>query len=68
MHMNWDRIQGNWRHVAGKARERWGKLTDNVKIRKRHAVASGGADGHPPGEVIAGASLFADTEAGWWSP
>jgi uncharacterized protein YjbJ (UPF0337 family) len=27
--MNWDRIQGNWKQVAGKAREEWGKLTDS---------------------------------------
>ena len=66
--MNWDRIQGSWRHVASKARERWGKLTDNVMIRTRQARASAGTDGRPPGEVIACAPVFADTEAGWWSP
>lgn len=27
--MNWDRIQGNWKQVAGKAKEQWGKLTDD---------------------------------------
>jgi uncharacterized protein YjbJ (UPF0337 family) len=27
--MNWDRIEGNWKQVAGKAREKWGKLTDS---------------------------------------
>jgi uncharacterized protein YjbJ (UPF0337 family) len=27
--MNWDRIQGNWQQVAGKAKEQWGKLTDD---------------------------------------
>ena len=27
--MNWEQIQGNWKHVAGKAREQWGKLTDD---------------------------------------
>jgi uncharacterized protein YjbJ (UPF0337 family) len=27
--MNWDRIEGNWKQVTGKAREEWGKLTDN---------------------------------------
>lgn len=26
--MNWDQIKGNWKQVAGKAREQWGKLTD----------------------------------------
>jgi len=27
--MNWDRIQGNWKQVTGKAKEQWGKLTDD---------------------------------------
>jgi uncharacterized protein YjbJ (UPF0337 family) len=27
--MNWDRVEGNWKQVAGKAREQWGKLTDS---------------------------------------
>ena len=27
--MNWDRVQGNWKQMAGKAREKWGKLTDS---------------------------------------
>jgi uncharacterized protein YjbJ (UPF0337 family) len=27
--MNWDRIEGNWKQITGKARERWGKLTDS---------------------------------------
>jgi uncharacterized protein YjbJ (UPF0337 family) len=27
--MNWDRIAGNWKQVQGKAREQWGKLTDD---------------------------------------
>jgi uncharacterized protein YjbJ (UPF0337 family) len=27
--MNWDRVQGNWKQMAGKAREQWGKLTDS---------------------------------------
>jgi uncharacterized protein YjbJ (UPF0337 family) len=28
-HMNWDRVEGNWKQIAGQAREQWGKLTDN---------------------------------------
>jgi uncharacterized protein YjbJ (UPF0337 family) len=28
-HMNWDRIEGNWRQLKGKAKEQWGKLTDD---------------------------------------
>lgn len=27
--MNWDRIEGNWKQFTGKAREKWGRLTDD---------------------------------------
>jgi uncharacterized protein YjbJ (UPF0337 family) len=27
--MNWDQIAGDWKQFTGKAKERWGKLTDN---------------------------------------
>ena len=27
--MNWDRIEGNWKQVKGKAKEQWDKLTDD---------------------------------------
>ncbi len=27
--MNWDQIQGNWKYVSGKVRQKWGKLTDD---------------------------------------
>jgi uncharacterized protein YjbJ (UPF0337 family) len=27
--MNWEQVQGNWKQFAGKAREKWGKLTDS---------------------------------------
>jgi uncharacterized protein YjbJ (UPF0337 family) len=27
--MNWDQIEGKWTQYKGKARERWGKLTDD---------------------------------------
>jgi len=27
--MNWDRIEGNWREFKGKAKQQWGKLTDD---------------------------------------
>jgi uncharacterized protein YjbJ (UPF0337 family) len=26
---SWDRIAGNWKQFSGKAKERWGKLTDD---------------------------------------
>ena len=50
--MNWDRIEGTWKQVTGKAREKWGKLTDNDmhqiggkkdqlvgKIQERYGIA-----------------------------
>ena len=27
--MNWDHIEGNWKQFKGKAREKWGQLTDD---------------------------------------
>ncbi len=27
--MNWDRIEGRWKEVKGKVREKWGWLTDD---------------------------------------
>lgn len=27
--MNWDRIEGNWKQLIGKAQEKWGKLTND---------------------------------------
>lgn len=27
--MNWDRVEGNWKQFVGKARQRWGDLTDD---------------------------------------
>lgn len=27
--MNWDRIEGNWKQIQGRARAQWGKLTDD---------------------------------------
>ena len=27
--MNWDRIEGNWKQFKGRARQQWGKLTDD---------------------------------------
>lgn len=27
--MNWDRVEGNWKQFSGKAREKWGQLTDD---------------------------------------
>jgi uncharacterized protein YjbJ (UPF0337 family) len=27
--MNWDQIEGKWKEIKGKARTKWGKLTDD---------------------------------------
>lgn len=27
--MNWDVVQGDWKQLKGKAREKWGKVTDD---------------------------------------
>jgi len=50
--MNWDRIEGSWTQFKGKAREQWGKLTDDDwqviagkkdqlvgKIQERYGIA-----------------------------
>ncbi len=40
--MNWDQIQGKWQEYKGRAKQRWGKLTDNdltVIAGKREALA-----------------------------
>jgi uncharacterized protein YjbJ (UPF0337 family) len=55
--MNWDTIQGNWKQAAGKAKEQWGKLTDDDldvvagkrdqlagKIQERYGIAKDEAE------------------------
>ena len=50
--MNWDQIKGNWKQFVGKAKEKWGKLTDDDwkvvegkrdqlvgKIQERYGIA-----------------------------
>jgi uncharacterized protein YjbJ (UPF0337 family) len=27
--MNWDQVEGKWKQFSGKAKEKWGKLTDS---------------------------------------
>lgn len=27
--MNWDTIEGNWKQLKGKAKEQWGRFTDD---------------------------------------
>jgi uncharacterized protein YjbJ (UPF0337 family) len=55
--MNWDRIEGNWKQVVGKAKAQWGKLTSDDfdviagrreqlagKIQERYGIAKDAAD------------------------
>jgi len=55
--MNWDRIEGNWKQVIGKAKVQWGKLTDDDldvvagrrdqlagKIQERYGIAKDKAE------------------------
>ena len=50
--MDWNRVEGNWKQVKGKVKEKWGKLTDDDltainghrdqlegKIRERYGLA-----------------------------
>ena len=46
--MDWNRVQGNWKQVAGKVKAKWGKLTDDDlttieqlegKIQERYGLA-----------------------------
>ena len=40
--MNWEQIEGNWKQAVGKAKEQWGKLTDddlNVVAGRRDQLA-----------------------------
>lgn len=42
--MNWNEIEGNWEKVKGKAREMWGKLTDDdldvIKGKKQQLMGA----------------------------
>jgi len=55
--MNWDRIEGNWKQFKGKAKEQWGKLTDDDldvvsgkrdqlvgRIQERYGIAKDSAE------------------------
>jgi len=40
--MNWDRVEGNWKQLKGKAQQQWGRLTkDDVDViaGKRNELA-----------------------------
>ena len=55
--MNWDQIAGQWKQFKGKAKEKWGKLTDDEidviegkrdqlvgKIQQRYGIAKDQAE------------------------
>lgn len=55
--MNWDRIKGSWKEYKGKAKQQWGKLTDDDldvidgrreelagKIQNRYGIAKDEAE------------------------
>jgi uncharacterized protein YjbJ (UPF0337 family) len=55
--MNWDTVQGTWMQIKGKAKERWGKLTNDDldlidgkrdqllgRIQERYGIARDEAD------------------------
>ena len=55
--MNWDRIEGNWKQVTGRAKAQWGKLTSDDfdviagrreqlagKIQERYGIAKDEAE------------------------
>ena len=50
--MDWDRVEGNWKQIKGRVKEKWGNLTDDDldkiagrrdqlegKIQERYGVA-----------------------------
>ncbi|MGB2636267.1 MAG: CsbD family protein [Candidatus Acidiferrum sp.] len=55
--MNWDRVEGKWKQYSGKAKEKWGKLTDDDlttisgkrdqligKVQERYGIAKDQAE------------------------
>jgi uncharacterized protein YjbJ (UPF0337 family) len=55
--MNWDRVEGNWKQLKGKARQQWGKLTNDDleviagkrtelsgRLQERYGIAKDDAD------------------------
>jgi uncharacterized protein YjbJ (UPF0337 family) len=55
--MNWDQVEGKWKHASGHVKEKWGKLTDDDlqvirgkrdqlvgKIQERYGIAKEDAE------------------------
>jgi uncharacterized protein YjbJ (UPF0337 family) len=36
--MDWNRVEGNWKQIKGRAKQKWGKLTDDdlTAVNGRH--------------------------------
>jgi uncharacterized protein YjbJ (UPF0337 family) len=32
VHMDWNLVEGNWKEIKGRVKEKWGKLTDDDLI------------------------------------
>jgi uncharacterized protein YjbJ (UPF0337 family) len=71
--MNWDQIQGNWKQATGKAREQWGKLTDDdldVVAGRRDQLAGKIQERYGVGKEEAERQLAAwerQASDSWWS-
>jgi uncharacterized protein YjbJ (UPF0337 family) len=41
--MNLDRIEGNWKQIKGRVRERWGRLThsDAIRVNAQYEILAG---------------------------
>ena len=65
--MNWDRIEGNWKQVTGRAKVQWGKLTsddfDVIAGRREYMDALDGGDWRYGDESVPGVGVtyFAGT-------
>jgi hypothetical protein len=33
--MDWNRVEGNWKQVKGKVKEKWGKLTGRIALARK---------------------------------
>ena len=64
--MNWDRIKGNWKQFKGKAKEQWGKLTDDDLDRidgQREQLAGRIQETYGIGKDDAGIAVLAMAQA-----
>ena len=52
--MDWNRLEGNWKQFKGKAKEKWGRLTDDdldvINGRQEQLAPTDGCPGHRASE------------------